>query len=107
MKENNTTYNDKINKQISLQDNLERSFVGEKWFAYGETKDNYILIYHKVVSVIGENVFIEHYTENEKIFDGFSCCTKEQFIKDYPIQKDFPYPMSIDEAKKILVDKFF
>lgn len=99
MKEN------KIN--LSSQDNLERSFVGEKWFAYGETEDNYTLFYQEIVKQNGDYLYIEFHNEEGIILNNPCCFHIDDYKKMYPIQEVFNKPMSLEDAKDILRQLFF
>lgn len=91
----------------TLYDNHERSFIGKRWFAYGESEEKYILINHEVVTEDDEYIYIQIKEYDRLIFDGLLSIRKDEIENIYPIQKEFATPMTIEEAEDVLRNLFF
>lgn len=84
------------------QGNLERSFVGEKWFYYGETADEYSLYCDEVVSEDLQHVYIMIKEGERELLPSLVALDKIAYQKRYPVQSLFIKPMQTADALKIL-----
>lgn len=91
---------------MTLYDNHERSLIGDKWYAYGDTLNNFTLIYHEVIDEDNEFVYININKFNEESICCLLPVKKELYFNIYPIQKTFPIPMEEEEALDILRNIF-
>lgn len=90
----------------SPQGNHERSLIGQKWFYFGETKDEYSLFYDEIVWQTKDVVFVEIVKDNQTITDSAVAIKITDLEKRYPVQDLFPKPMEEKEALSILKNYF-
>lgn len=86
--------------------NHKRSRMGEKWFYFGETAENYSLFYDEVVGESDSHYFLRLHEDGEWIADTLVAIEKNQFEKRYPVQPLFATSMEETEAVAILKDHF-
>ena len=86
--------------------NLERSFVGEKWFYYGETTEEYSLYCDEVVDEDFFCVYIMIKEGNRNLLNSLVAMDKIAYQRRYPVQSLFMKPMELAEATEILRSHF-
>ena len=86
--------------------NLERSYVGEKWFYYGETTDEYSLYCDEVVDEDFFCVYIMIKEGNRNLLNSLVAMDKIAYQRRYPVQSLFMKPMELAEATEILRSHF-
>ena len=86
--------------------NLERSYVGEKWFYYGETTDEYSLYCDEVVDEDMQRVYIMIKEGERPLLHNLVAIDKITYEKRYPVQSLFMHPMQEAEAQMILRKHF-
>ena len=92
--------------QTAPHGNLERSFVGEKWFYYGETTDEYSLYCDEVVDEDMQRVYIMIKESERPLLHNLVAMDKITYEKRYPVQSLFMHPMQEAEAQMILRKHF-
>ena len=92
--------------QTAPHGNLERSFVGEKWFYYGETTDEYSLYCDEVVDEDMQRVYIMIKEGERPLLHNLVAMDKITYEKRYPVQSLFMHPMQEAEARMILRKHF-
>jgi len=90
----------------SLQGNHKRSLIGQKWFYFGETTDEYSLYHDQIVDENDSVVFIHLFADGELLTETLIAIDKKELSNRYPIQGLFPKPMEEWEAKLILKHHF-
>ena len=91
---------------MTLYDNHERSLIGDKWYAYGESEKSFTLICHEVIVEDDEYVYIDISKFKEGSYCTLLPIKRENYFKNYPIQNTFPKPMEEEEALDILRSLF-
>ena len=86
--------------------NHKRSLIGQKWFYFGETTDDYSLFYDQFVEENDTAVFVRMFQDGELLMDTLVAIPKEGLNKCYPIQSLFPNSMEEWEAELILRNYF-
>ena len=92
--------------QTAPHGNLERSFVGEKWFYYGETTEEYSLYCDEVVDEDFFCVYIMIKERNRNLLNSLVAMDKIAYQRRYPVQSLFMKPMELAEAIEILRSHF-
>ena len=92
--------------QTAPHGNLERSFVGEKWFYYGETTEEYSLYCDEVVDEDFFCVYIMIKEGNPNLLNSLVAMDKIAYQRRYPVQSLFMKPMELAEATEILRSHF-
>ena len=92
--------------QTAPHGNLERSFVGEKWFYYGETTEEYSLYCDEVVDEDFFCVYIMIKEGNRNLLNSLVAMDKIAYQRRYPVQSLFMKPMELAEATEILPSHF-
>ena len=92
--------------QTAPHGNLERSFVGEKWFYYGETTEEYSLYCDEVVDEDFFCVYIMIKEGNRNLLNNLVAMDKIAYQRRYPVQSMFMKPMELAEATEILRSHF-
>ena len=92
--------------QTAPHGNLERSFVGEKWFYYGETTEEYSLYCDEVVDEDMQRVYIMIKEGERPLLHNLVAMDKITYEKRYPVQSLFMKPMELAEATEILRSHF-
>ena len=92
--------------QTAPHGNLERSFVGEKWFYYGETTEEYSLYCDEVVDEDFFCVYIMIKEGNRNLLNSLVAMDKIAYQRRYPVQSLFRKPMELAEATEILRSHF-
>lgn len=92
--------------QTAPHGNLERSFVGEKWFYYGETTEEYSLYCDEVVDEDFFCVYIMIKEGNRNLLNSLVAMDKIAYQRRYPVQSLFMKPMELAEAIEILRSHF-
>ena len=92
--------------QTAPHGNLERSFVGEKWFYYGETTEEYSLYCDEVVDEDFFCVYIMIKEGNRNLLNSLVAMDKIAYQRRYPVQSLFMEPMELAEAREILRSHF-
>lgn len=92
--------------QTAPHGNLERSFVGEKWFYYGETTEEYSLYCDEVVDEDFFCVYIMIKEGNRNLLNNLVAMDKIAYQRRYPVQSLFMKPMELAEATEILRSHF-
>lgn len=88
--------------QTAPHGNLERSFVGEKWFYYGETTDEYSLYCDEVIDEDLHCVYIMIKEGDRNLLHNLVAMDKIAYQRRYPVQSLFIKPMELAEAREIL-----
>ena len=91
---------------FSPHGNHKRSLVGDKWFYFGETEEEYSLFHDEVVNEDDSHVYILMYENGELLIGMPIAIWKTDYEKIYPIQPLFPFPMQSFEAESILKEYF-
>lgn len=86
--------------------NHKRSFVGESWYYFGETDIEYTLFHDLVEYEDDKHVYISIYKDNKKISNTSIAVLKDDFERQYPVQRLFPHSMNEEEATAILKEYF-
>ena len=81
--------------QTAPHGNLERSFVGEKWFYYGETTEEYSLYCDEVVDEDFFCVYIMIKEGNRNLLNSLVAMDKIAYQRRYPVQSLFMKPMEL------------
>ena len=92
--------------QTAPHGNLERSFVGEKWFYYGETTEEYSLYCDEVVDEDFFCVYIMIKEGNRNLLNSLVAMDKIAYQRRYPVQSMFMKPMEHPQATEILRSHF-
>ena len=92
--------------QTAPHGNLERSFVGEKWFYYGETTEEYSLYCDEVVDEDFFCVYIMIKEGSRNLLNSLVAMDKIAYQRRYPVQSMFMKPMELAEATEILRSHF-
>lgn len=92
--------------QTAPHGNLERSFVGEKWFYYGETTEEYSLYCDEVVDEDFFCVYIMIKEGSRNLLNSLVAMDKIAYQRRYPVQSLFMKPMELAEATEILRSHF-
>ena len=92
--------------QTAPHGNLERSFVGEKWFYYGGTTEEYSLYCDEVVDEDFFCVYIMIKEGNRNLLNSLVAMDKIAYQRRYPVQSLFMKPMELAEATEILRSHF-
>lgn len=87
---------------MTLYDNHERSLIGDKWFAYGDSEKTFTLIYHEVVQENEDYLFVNVVLLDEGPIATLLPVKREDYNNIYPIQDIFPKSMEVKEAMDIL-----
>lgn len=87
---------------MTLYDNHERSLIGDKWFAYGDSEKTFTLIYHEVIAENDDYVFVNIEALDLGILATLLPVKREDYNTIYPIQDVFSKPMEIEEAMDVL-----
>lgn len=86
--------------------NHKRSLIGQKWFYFGETTDDYSLFYDQFVAENDTAVFVRMFQDGELLMDTLVAIPKKRLNKCYPVQSLFPNSMEEWEAELILRNYF-
>lgn len=92
--------------RLFSQGNHQRSLIGNEWYYYGETAEEYALYKDCVVAENDTHVFIDMYEGERKLNSHRIPVEKKRLDDLYPVQSLFPYAMSEKEARAILRNHF-
>lgn len=82
--------------------NHQRSLVGDQWYYYGESGDEYSL-YKDIIVYEGDSfVLIDMYEDDTRLNRHPIALAKDKLDTLYPVQDLFSEPMGESEAKAIL-----
>lgn len=88
--------------RLFSQGNHQRSLIGQEWYYYGESVDEYALYTDVFVKETDTCVFVDMYEEGIKLNQHAIAIDKKHIHNLYPVQSLFPRPMTEKEAKSIL-----
>lgn len=82
--------------------NHQRSLVGDQWYYYGESGDEYALYKDIIVHEGDTFVLIDMYEDDTRLNRHPIAINKDRLAYLYPVQELFSEPMNESDAKAIL-----